>query len=543
MSNPAPAGMPLETAPTAESHDYRPSFVVNTVWNWMSVAVSLAAALLVPPLLIWRLGDEAYGMWALVFSTVEYYTLLDFGIRSAVVKYVAHDWALGEGEQLNRTLNTAFWYLAFIAATLIVLTIVAAPRTASIFQIEAGMEAAFVYMVFITGVTWAIGMVFLCFSACLEAVQRFDLSNRIQIIANISRTALILVLLQTGFGLPAIVTAAVAARLVQCAMLWRAFKQRFPSFRWDVSAIDRTTFVRLFTFGFHTVPGTLGNLLLLQGPAIVIGRWLPERFVGYYALPWRLLFAGLDLVYRLAYVTNARGSELIARGERAALVRLGVQANRYGLMVFMPAAVFLGVYGDALFRAWLTPQFAAASSPLLLIFLVAAVLADAAQSSSSSMLYALAKHRVYAQALLVESIVSIALLAYFVRRGDLVGGAISTVIAAVINRGVLTPYLLCRALEYPLHRFLREILSWPLTVGAVVGSVLWLFRATWLPGSNMIELAIAAILAALLYVAAAVRYSLFAADQQTVLRLIRQRAPSLERPARVWFGVKAGEAP
>ena len=413
--------------------------------------------------------------------------------------------------------------------------------SASLFRIEPGMEGAFVYMVFITGVTWAVGVVFQCFSACLEAVQRFDLSNRIQIVANLIRTALILVLLQSGFDLPAIVTAAVAARLLQCGLFWRAFKRRFPTFRWQLSAVDRATFRRLFAFGFHTVPGTLGNLLLLQGPAIVIGRTLPERFVGYYALPWRLLYAALDLVYRLAYVTNARGSELIARGERQALVRLGIQSNRYGLMVFMPSAVFLATYGDALFRAWLTPQFAATSAPLLLIFLVAAVLADAAQSSSSSMLYALAKHQAYAQALLVESIVSIALLSFFIHRGDLVGAAVSTVVVQVINRGLFTPYLLCRALDYPLHRFLREILSWPLTVGVVVGSVLWLCRITWLPGATMIELGVAAILAGLLYVAVAGRYSLFASDQLTVLRLIRQRAPSLERPARFWFGVKPGE--
>ena len=73
MSKDSPSGMTVETVSSEPQppQEYRPSFVVNTVWTWTSVAVSVATAILVPPLLIRRLGDDAYGMWALIFSTVE----------------------------------------------------------------------------------------------------------------------------------------------------------------------------------------------------------------------------------------------------------------------------------------------------------------------------------------------------------------------------------------------------------------------------------------------------------------------------------------
>ena len=67
----------------------RPGLAANTLWTWASVAANLAVAIFVSPLIIRRLGDEAYGLWALVFSMAEYYTLVDMGIKSAVVKYVA----------------------------------------------------------------------------------------------------------------------------------------------------------------------------------------------------------------------------------------------------------------------------------------------------------------------------------------------------------------------------------------------------------------------------------------------------------------------
>ncbi len=527
----------------AAPSDYRPSFATNTMWTWTSVAINLATAFVVPPMLIRRLGDDAYGIWALVFSAVEYYTLLDFGVRSAVVKYVAQHWALGEQERLNRTINTAFWYLGAVGALLVVATLVVAPVSPSIFDIPPRMRGTFVYMMLVVGVTWGLAIVFQCFSSCLEAVQRFDLSNRILITANVVRTASILLLLLGGYGLAAVATAAAGARLVQCVLLWRVFSRRFPTFRWSFRAIDADTFRTLIRFGVHTVPGTLGGLLLVQGPALVIGSHLPERFVGYYALPWRLLYAALDLVYRIALVTNARVSELVARHEWPAIVKLGIQSNRYSLLLFVPAAAFLGSYGDALFAVWLTPQFAAISAPLLLIFLVSTLFADAAQSSSSSMLYALAKHQVVSLALLVESVLSIAFLTYFVARHDLTRAAIACAIVAVLNRGFLTPYLLCQQLGYPAMRYISAILTRPLVAGAAIAGVLWACRQTWLPGRNTLELGVAAALCVALFAPLAGRLVVLPADRAFLLSLIGERAPWLQRPARLLLGRPSVDAP
>ena len=266
---------------SSPARNHRPGLAANTLWTWASVAANVSVAVFVSPLIIRRLGDEAYGLWALVFSISEYYTLVDMGIKSAVVKYVAEHWALGEAEELNRTVNTGFVYLAATAGCMLLLTLVIAPLSPGFFVIAPNMQATFVYMGLAMGATWAVSIVFLCFSSCLEAVQRFDISNRILIASNVTRAIVVLGLLRLGFGLPAVVTAAVAARLLQCVLLWRAFNRHFPTFQWRLADIDRATFRKLVNFGVNTVPATMGSLLLIQGPGIVIGHVLPARFVGY----------------------------------------------------------------------------------------------------------------------------------------------------------------------------------------------------------------------------------------------------------------------
>jgi O-antigen/teichoic acid export membrane protein len=520
-----------------EARARRPGLATNTLWSWASAAANIGMAIFVSPLMIRRLGDEQYGLWALIFSVVEYFVLLDFGIRSALVKYVAQHYALGEVDALNRTLNTGLAFLSAMAILLVGATLALAPLSPGLFDISDPLRPTFMYMALITGVAWAASIVFLCFSASLEAVQRFDLSNRIFILTNIGRVITTIVLLTMGFGLASVVTAAVVMRLLQCGLLWRTFQRHFPDFRWTPRLADRATFWKLAEFGGHNVPWMLGSLVLTQGPSVVIGRALPEQFVGYWSLPVRLVQNVLEFVYRLGFVTNARATELVAHEQRDALVRLSVQGNRYALVIFMPAAIFLITYGDAVFRLWLTPQFAAMSEPLLPLFVVATVFADAAQFTSQAVLYSLARHRVLAWALLLESMITITIVARFASRGDLFHAALGAATMSVLNRGCLTPYLLCRELHYSVTRYVGRILARPVAAGAVAAGVLWGLRVTVLPGTQAIELLAAAIIGSSLFCVLAGRYCLPAEHRILALETIRQRVPLLEGPVRLWFGV------
>ena len=517
----------------------RPGFVANTLWSWAATAANVVMAFFVSPLVIRRLGDEAYGLWALVFSIVGYYGLLDLGVKSAVVKFIAHDWALGNDKELNRTLNTAFLYFFVMGGTLLLLTLVLAPLSPRLFVISPGLRNTFVYMALLAGCGFAANLASGCFASCLEAVQRFDLSSRIAMTVSIARVAGIVGVLQSGFGLKVMVTVVVAASILQGVLSWRAFRQHFPQFRWSLADVNRASVRKLFGFGFYTVPSSIGWSFLIQGPRVVIGLALPARFVGYYALPLSLIQSVFELVQRLGLITTARTAELVAHRRREPLIRLGIQANRYSLVVFMPAAIFLWVYGPALFRVWLTPEFAAMSAPLLPVFLAGALLADASHFNSGSMLYGLAKHQVFSWILLAESVVSLALVYHFAQQGNLMGAAVASAVVMVFNRGCVTPFLLCRHLKYPVSRYAVEVAVRPLAAGVLVAAAIWVCRNTWLPGRTFAELGTAGALSAGAYFLVAGRWCVLEEDQLWLLDLIRRNARFFERPARRWLAWKS----
>ena len=61
----------------------------SVVSNWLAMAASMAVAFFLSPFLVHRLGNAAYGVWILAISSVQYFGLLDLGMRSSVLRYVS----------------------------------------------------------------------------------------------------------------------------------------------------------------------------------------------------------------------------------------------------------------------------------------------------------------------------------------------------------------------------------------------------------------------------------------------------------------------
>jgi O-antigen/teichoic acid export membrane protein len=515
----------------------RPGFAANTLWTWTSVAVSFATAAIVSPLMVTRLGEEAYGLWALAFGVTEYYSIADLGVRAAVLKYVAHYWTLGDSDGLNRTLSSAFVYFGAVGALILAVALAVAPYGPSLFVVSPAMADTFVFVLTAVGASFALIFGVSWLNAVLESVQRFDLSYRIIIVANLARVVGTIAVLLAGFGLATVVLVMVAARVLQCILVYRAFRRHFSEWRWARSGVNWTTFRQLFGFSIFAFPSNVSLVFIEHGPAVVIGHQLPVEFVGYYMLPRRLMQIVMDLVHGVGAVTVARSAELGAKRDQSGLVKLGVFTNRYAMLMCVPASVFLLLYGHEVFSLWLTPSFAAYSAPILAVFAVGYLLADAGQFSSSAILYGLARHQFFSVLLIGEALATVTLVYHFANAGNLFYAAIAASVAMVISRGLLTPYVLCRHLRYPALRYLAEIAARPLLVGVASGLVMWWAKTTWLPGVSFLEIAVAMTLTTALCVVLGGRLCVLPEHRAWAIETVRQRAPLAERVVRLLLGI------
>src|ERR1700756_4849027 len=108
----------------------------NVGSSWCALGVNVLVGIFLSPFIVHHLGDEAFGLWILIFSVTGYYGLFDLGIRSSIVRYVAKYSATGEYDELNRLVNTAMFSYTAIGAVTMSMTLIAAYYVSSIFKIR-----------------------------------------------------------------------------------------------------------------------------------------------------------------------------------------------------------------------------------------------------------------------------------------------------------------------------------------------------------------------------------------------------------------------
>jgi len=88
----------------------------NASANLVRLAASGVVALFLPPFLVRMLPTETYSTWALVLQLTVYLGLLDFGIQTAVARFVAHADELDDSRQRDGIASTAFVILTYASA-------------------------------------------------------------------------------------------------------------------------------------------------------------------------------------------------------------------------------------------------------------------------------------------------------------------------------------------------------------------------------------------------------------------------------------------
>ena len=165
-------------------------FAILLLWNSAAFVVSLVSAFVLSPLVVRGLGIEAYGVWALVFSMLEYLNVVDLGIRSATVKYVAHHAALKEEARLHGTLNASLIYFLGIALVLAAGVYFLAGLSVPFFHVPPALVSDYILLLRLTGMTMAFQLLFNVPRAALEGIQDFPSVSRVNITVSTVRTTL-----------------------------------------------------------------------------------------------------------------------------------------------------------------------------------------------------------------------------------------------------------------------------------------------------------------------------------------------------------------
>src|SRR6202167_4528414 len=139
------------------------------------VATAITAFCLMP-FVVHHLGDRIYGFWALALSFIGYYSLLDFGLSSAVSQYMSLAIGRNDDAECRGVFNTALRINLLLGCIALFVTAVIVAVTPW-FSHNPADGHLFQNVIAILGVNAAIGLPVRVYGGVLYTKFRFDIQS------------------------------------------------------------------------------------------------------------------------------------------------------------------------------------------------------------------------------------------------------------------------------------------------------------------------------------------------------------------------------
>ncbi|MHB8216812.1 MAG: lipopolysaccharide biosynthesis protein [Candidatus Sulfotelmatobacter sp.] len=430
----------------------------NVASNWAGLAVNIAVGFFISPVILHHLGDEAFGLWVLIFSLTGYYGIFDFGIRSSLIRYVSKFQAVDDKEQLARLVNTSLFTYSCLGLVLFLVTLVGSLFVDRLFHVPAGFAKDARVLFLMVGYSVALGFPLGISAGILEGLQRFYLINWTNIGATLLRAVLIIVVLRHGFGLLAVALITIALPVLASAVR-SLIAHRLLAIPYGWKYVTRESFSQVANYGSVTFMIIVAFQMRFKTDAVIIGSFLSAAAITYFSIGSRLVDYASNVVSSLASIFTPMSSHFHTTGDYAQLRKIFVSGNRACALVMFPMVVVLAVMGKSVIEAWVGPRYVS-SYVVLLILLIPSALYES-QSASNRILFGMSLHKTLAYVVLMEGLANIILSVALVRPLGIIGDALGTGIPMLCTAVFFLPRHMCRQLGIPIRTFLVEAYFYP----------------------------------------------------------------------------------
>jgi O-antigen/teichoic acid export membrane protein len=458
----------------------------NVVSSWGGLGVNIAVGFFLTPFILHHLGNDAYGLWVLIFSLTGYYGIFDFGIRSSLVRYVSKFQATGDTEQLARLINTSFVTYTFVGLTLLIPTFVGSFYVNRMFHVPAAFLRDARLLFLMVGTSLALGFPLGISGGILEGLQRFYLLNWTNIVATLIRAALIVYVLRHGLGLLSVALITVALPLVASSV--RSYiAHRLLAVPYGRKYVRRDALKQVASYGSVTFMIIVAGQLRFKTDAVIIGSLLSATAITFFTIGGRLIDYATETVSSLAQIFTPMSSHFHATGDFAQLRKIFVAGNRACAFVTVPLTVSFVLMGKSIIEVWVGARYVSSYTVLLILLIPSALYM--AQSTSTRILFGMSLHKALAYVVLFEGIANVILSVALVRPFGIIGDAIGTAIPLLCTSVFFLPRHLCRKLDIPIWKFLVDAYAYPLILSIPMIIVMFVMQRS-LYAHNYLQLAI-----------------------------------------------------
>lgn len=416
---------------------------------------SALVTLAMTPFIIRSLGDNMYGLWIFIGSFLGYYGLMDFGLNSAIQRFLSRAIGLKNHEEANKVINTALVLFTILGLVALIFSFI----IAFIFPIliknitEAGL---FRKIIIILGLNFALGFPLRVFSGVLCANIRFDLSTTVGLIKLAIRTALIIVLLKAGHGIMALAFITLVTDIGGYISQYFIVRHLYKYIIFSKTLIDKSLIRPLFGYSFYTFISQIADQLRFNIDNLVITIFIGLSSVTVFSIASRLVSYFIQFIGSAIGMLTPLFSQYEAEGDQHSIREKFIFTTKLSSYLSIMVGGILIIFGRAFIERWVGAEYLAAY-PILLVLVIPIILA-LMQSPSIQLLYGISKHKFFAISNSAEGIANLVLSIILVKKYGLMGVALGTAIPMIIIKLFIQPVFTCRVIKLSIWKYYFKVL-------------------------------------------------------------------------------------
>jgi O-antigen/teichoic acid export membrane protein len=444
--------------------------ISNAVANYAGQITIVAVGFLLTPFIINDLGTAMYGVWALVVSIQGLGGLLDFGVTTSVIKYVAEHHARGETNEINKVASSSFLLHSFIGLGAFAVLALASWLALPLLNLDPQQLAVARSSLLVAGASLMLMLPLGVPGNLLVGLRRYEASNIINIVQTVLSAGVILFALGLGGGPTELIAINGISLVMAYIAKWFFAARALPGLRISYRMADWATLRRIGGYSVWLFLLDIAKRIFYNADAVLIAAFLPVSAVTTYNLGFKPASAVSYLSGPLVSVFLPAASEMQALKQTEVLRRLLLTGTRIALSLTLAGVLWLLAFGRQAIEVWIGPGHEDVL-PVLYIFL-GVFLVSAAQNPSGAILKGIGQVKALSIAVLTEYAANILISILLIPKLGVSGAAVGTLIPAVINDLVVIPWLVCRALDVNYRGFLLKVLPAPVATGVATLALL-----------------------------------------------------------------------
>jgi O-antigen/teichoic acid export membrane protein len=350
------------------------TLVKNAIANLARGSIGALIALAMPPFLTRALSKDTYGTWLLILQLATYVSFLDFGIQTAVGRFVAHANEIGDKKQRDSIVSTSLAILTvsgLVSILGIMLLVLFLPNLFPQMPVYLQQEAQLALMY--VGGSLAIGLPFSVFNGIFIGLQRYDIPALIVGTSKLLGAVFVILVAHSTHSIISMAMVMAISNLLGYLWQWFAYRQIAGEIRLSKDLISKTEGKNILDYCFNLMVWSFGMLLVSGFDTAIVG-YNDYKSVAYYAVAASLITFIIGLQGSLFSVLMPNAAVLSARGESDQLGEILLRTTRYGSLILLSTGLPTVIFAKEILTVWVGNDYGNSGASILQILVVANII-------------------------------------------------------------------------------------------------------------------------------------------------------------------------